>query len=174
VFVRDPWTTLTVPQSGPVNTLSGEPAGNDQALLRQLHALALAIYQAQQDIRAAQGRGDASYARARLLDLQRLRDLFQQTAAQFHSNDMELMSGIDRFILAAGTWIEQSMASLPGTLAAIPNAVIDGVGLIGRKVGEQGGTILLGASVPILLVGGMLVWFLLQAEKSRTVRRLVR
>lgn len=174
MFIRDPWTTTTVQQAGPVATLSGEPAVSDQVLLRQLHALAQSIYQAQQDIRAAQQRGDTSYAQARLVDLRRLRDLFQQKAAAFHSNDVELMGGIDRFILAAGTWIEQSMASLPGAIAAIPNAIVDGVGLIGRKVGEQGGSVLLGASVPVILVGGMLVWFLLQAERSRTVRRLVR
>lgn len=157
-------------QAGPLNALSGVTDGTDQVLLRQLHALALSLYQAQQDVRAAQGRGDVAYATKRLEDVQRLRDLFQQTAAQFRSNDPELLTAMDRFILATANWIDQSLGALPNAVAAIPNAVVDGIGKMGVKLGMTAFQV----SIPLLALGGLALWFLLRAEKSRIVRRLVR
>jgi len=169
MFIRDPWSTETWQQAGPVNALSGVSDATDQVLLQRLHALALSLYQAQQDVRNAQARGDIGYAGKRLEDVQRLRDLFQQTAAQFQSNDADLLGAVDQFILAAGTWIEQSVGHLPDAVAAIPNAIVEGIGKMGAKLG----TTALQVAVPFLVLGGLALWFLSYAEKSRTVRRLV-
>lgn len=139
---------------------------SDQALLRQLHGLALTIYQAQQDVLAAQARGDVAYVGARLQDLRRLRDLFADTARRFQANDPAVLGALDRFILGAGTWIEQSVDALPGAIAAIPNAILKALGDIANEAGKQA----TGAILPWLIGGSLVLVFLFYAEKSSTVR----
>lgn len=168
MFVHDPWSTETYQQAGPWNTLAGDPpTKTDPVLARQLHGLALAIYQAQQDILAAQARKDTGYVQARLVDLGNLRTLFAQTAAQLQANDPELLTAMDRFIVSAGGWIDQAVGALPGAIAAIPNALIDALQKILTKL--EGSAIQL--TLPLLALGGILIFFLLQAEKSSTVRK---
>jgi len=141
----------------------------DQILMRQLHAIALTIYQAQQDILAAQARGDTAYVRARLQDLQRMRGFFETTAAQLRGNDPLALSSVERFILAAGTWIDNSVRALPGAIAAIPNALISAIGDIGSHAGSS----LLGAALPWLAVGALVLFAVTKAERTRTYRRYV-
>jgi hypothetical protein len=159
VFIRDPWSTETWQQRGPVviNALSGDPVGTpDQVMLQQLHALAVAIYQAQQDAKAAQERGDIQYATNRIQEVARLRDQFQVLAHQFVGVDA--LGGVDAFILKTGTWVEQSMKALPGALAAIPSAF---------------GQATFMALLPWVGAGLLVLWFLGRAEKSRTFSKYV-
>ncbi len=150
------------------------PAESDAVLLRRLHGLALTLYQAQQDIQSAQLRGDLAYARSRLLDVERLRDLFNTTAQQFQGNDPEalgafgvFLSGVAGFILDVRTWIEGG--GLVRAATFIPRTVLDAIGTVGQKAGWTG----VGIALPVLALGGLALWFLFQAEKSRTVRRYV-
>lgn len=134
-------------------------AATDQVLMQRLHGLALALYQAQQDVRAASQRGDQDYALDRMQDVKNLRDLFARTADEFRANDPAgtQISGFDRFLLGVDQWITAAIAALPGAIAAIPRAIGSG---------------LLGAALPWLLGGVVIVAFLKYAEGSRTVRKL--
>lgn len=170
MFVRDPWDTETGQQAGPWTALGDVPPAEDQAALRTLHGLALAIYQAQQDVLAAQRRNDVAYVRQRVQDVARLRDLFRQKAAAFETADASLMGSLEGFMAGVATWVDQAIAAIPGAIQAIPNAVIEGVAGIGRKIATEG----LKLSLPLFLLGGGLLFFLRQAERSRIVRRVVR
>lgn len=173
MFIRDPFSTLTYQQAGNPVMLAGVSSGDsDQVLLQRLHGYALAIYQAQQDIQQAQGRKDAAYAQARLIDLGNLRDLFQTTATQFQGNDADaigafgqFMAGVADFINQVKAWIDAG--GISSAVAFIPNTILDAIGKIGQKAGMTA----LGISLPLLALGGLLLFFIVQAEKSPTVRR---
>jgi hypothetical protein len=175
MFIRDPWTTTTWQQSGNPVMLAGLGASeSDSTLLTRLHALALSLYQAQQDVISAQGRGDTVYVQSRLQDVQRLRDLFNVTAQQFQGNDAEaigafgqFLSGVADFERQVGDWI--AAGGIGKALAFIPNQVIGAVGIIGQKAGA----VALGISIPVLLLGAALLVFLGKAERTRTFRRYV-
>ena len=92
MFTRNPYNKLMIQQAGPVviNALSGDPVySSDQIAMQQLHALALSLYQAQQDVLRAQQRGDVSYVQSRLQDIARFRDIFRTKAQQFQIADAE-------------------------------------------------------------------------------------
>lgn len=130
---------------------------SDQVLYQRLHGLALSLYQAQQDVRAASQRGDQAYAVARMEDVKQLRNLFAETADEFRQNDPSAqVSTFDRFLLGVDAWISQALAALPGAIAAIPRAIGSG---------------LLSAAVPWLLGAVVLVALLKYAETSTTVRK---
>jgi hypothetical protein len=175
VYVRDMQTASMFPhggltflgQSSPGAT--AESDARDQVLVRQLHAIALTIYQAQQDILAAQARGDTAYVQARLQDLQRMRTLFERTAAEYRGNEPLVLSGIEQFIASAGTWIDNSIKALPGAIAAVPNAILDALEKFLSRAGQDAFKALL----PWLVVGAIVLFALKQAEKTRTYRKVV-
>lgn len=169
MFIRDPWTTTTGPVAGPVVAGLGALATSDQALLRQLHATALAIYQAQRDVLAADARGDMPYVSARLVDLQRMRDLFVDTAARFRANDPEALTAMDQVILSVGTWIQEAVDAAPGAIAALPNIFLDAVG----KIGVKAGTTAIAISLPLIGLGLLVLWLVGRAERTRTYRKVV-
>lgn len=169
MIVRNPWTTEPFQSGGPWNSLGAVPGATDRALLTELHALALSIYQATQDVLAAQVRGDFDYVQRRTQDVRRLRDIFQATSQQFTASDPYALGAIDRFILGTGTWIEQAVRALPGAIAALPIALVDG---LGRVAGKAGWTVL-GVSVPVILLALAAIYVVTQAEKTGTGRRLL-
>ncbi len=81
---------------------------------KQLHALAVAIYQAKQ-------RNDKADAAALLVR-------FQALANELASYNTTDLTPFDNFVLATGQWIETSVDAIPRALAALPAAV--GGGLI--------------------------------------------
>lgn len=166
MFIRDPYTTETYQQAGPYTSYIGSTPAEDQAALKTLHALALSIYQAQQDVLAAQGRGDVAYVQKRLQDVSTLRNLLAQKSAQFVTSDTGALGALDRFILGTGTWVEQSLKALPGAIAFIPKAIIDALADIAQHAGIKA----IGVSIPLFLLGGALLYFIFQAEKSSTIR----
>lgn len=174
-FARNMVTGLLAPQQQQM--LGAVPGASEQALYRELHGLALALYQAHQDVLAAQARGDVPYMRARLQDAANLQRLFADTAAQFRATgqltDPDGLTAIDRIIVTAGNWIQASVAALPGAIAALPNAFVAALALILEKAGGAATK----AVFPwIVLLGGLgLVLFLgvRKAETTRTYRRYV-
>jgi hypothetical protein len=118
----------------------------------------------------AQARGDVDYVQARIQDVQRLRNMFQQTAQQFRGNDPVSLTAIDRFILATGTWIEQAVKALPGAIAALPSAIVDGFG----QATGQAGVSVLKAILPWVGIGVVVLWLVNRAEGTATGRRLLR
>lgn len=99
--------SLTQPGLGETDTRS------DTYLLTQMHALAIAIYQAKQ-------RGDKA-------DVEALLQRFNALADEYRANGSD-MTATDNFILAVGNWIETSVDAIPAAIAALPTAV--GSGLI--------------------------------------------
>lgn len=102
-------------------------------LVRELHATAIAINQAK--------------ARKDIAGVQNLMQHFRDVADQYISlgaqADAAEFSWLDKFILATGTWIEDSIKALPGAIAAVPSAIGEGI---------------IKASFPfILLFGGYIV-----------------
>lgn len=104
--------SLTQPGLGA--TLADTPEHSDTYLVQQMHALADAIYQARQ-------RGDKAGVAAML-------DRFQALAEEYRSHGSGDLTGTDRFILATGKWIEDSVTVLPSAISALPVAI--GKGLI--------------------------------------------
>lgn len=85
----------------------------DTFLVQQMHALALAIYQARQ-------RNDKA-------GVQALLDRFRLLANEYRSRGADV-TPFDNFINAVGVWIETSVDAIPDAIAKLPQAV--GVGLI--------------------------------------------
>lgn len=103
--------SLTQPGLGETVNVTGSV---DTFLVKQMHALAIAIYDARQ-------RGDKQTV-ALLLDR------FKALADEYRARGAGDLSGTDRFILATGQWIEDSVTAIPSAISALPKAV--GVGLI--------------------------------------------
>lgn len=165
-IIRSPWTTEIGPYRG---AALGALATDPQVILRQLHGLAIAIYQAQQ--RAAQNPG------VEVTNVRNLLAQFQVVARRFleasEGADPTKLGALDRFVLATGTWIEQSVQVLPRALSAIPRAFVDA---IGESTGAVGWATLR-ALVPFALLGVLLFagarGAVREAEKTRTYRRYV-
>lgn len=169
MIVRNPWTAAMFQSGGPWNTLGAVPGATDRALLTELHALALTIYQATQDVLAAQARGDVVYVQRRIQDVERMRGIFQATSEQFAGNDSYALGAIDRFILGTGTWVAAALRALPGAIAALPIAIVQGVG----KVAGVTGAVTFGALLPWVGAGLLVIWLVTKAEKTGTGRRLL-
>lgn len=103
---------------------------DDAWYVRNLHALAIAIYQAKQ-------RNDK-------IGVQNLLQRFRMLADEYESRGDSDMTAFDNFILATGDWIETSVDKIPQAIAALPYAV--GAGLI------QG-------ALPWALLGLGYLWF---------------
>lgn len=103
---------LTLTQ--PVGFGAIEDTSRDTYLVRQMHAIAVAIYQAKQ-------RGDKA-------DAANLLTQFQELADEYRARGASDMTPFDNFVLATGQWISDSVDAIPSALAALPTAV--GSGLI--------------------------------------------
>ena len=105
-------TSLTQPGLGA--TADATDDARDAFLVRQMHALAIAIYDAKQ-------RGDKTTVAALL-------SRFEALADEYRARGTADFSGTDRFILATGQWIEDTVTAIPSAISALPKAV--GSGLI--------------------------------------------
>ena len=85
----------------------------DTFLVQQMHALAESIYQARQ-------RGDKATVIALL-------DRFKDLADEYRARGDADLSGTDRFILATGKWIQDSVTVLPSAISALPQAIGSGI-----------------------------------------------
>ena len=142
----------------------------EQAKWRQLHALALSIYQAQQRANQHLASGNLAQAQREASVVLTLRTLFAVKAREIQAlvPGMDL-SWLDRMVVATGEWVAAVLQALPGALAAIPNAFLDGAALIALRAGENTAK----AAVPWALIVVGLVGLLLLIEKTRTSRRFV-
>jgi hypothetical protein len=104
-------TSLQQPGLGETVNVTGN---RDTFLVQQMHAVATSIYQAKQ-------RGDK-------ITVSALLDRFKALADEYRGLGAGDLSGTDRFILATGQWIEDSVTAIPSALSALPQAV--GSGLI--------------------------------------------
>jgi hypothetical protein len=86
-------------------------------LLTELHATAIAINQ-------AMARNDVASVRA-------MRAHFQDVANRYTSlgaaADASEFSWLDNFLLSTGSWVERSLAALPGAISALPQAIGEGL-----------------------------------------------
>lgn len=139
----------------------------EQAKWKQLHALALATYQAQQRAIALRRAGNEGAAFGQVQTVQTLRGLMGTKVAEIQTMTQDDLSPFDRIVLQVGDWVVAFLQALPATVAAIPNALVEGLGLIARKAGTEAGKALLPVAIGAIAV-------LLLAERSSTVRRLVR
>lgn len=148
-FIRSPYSGLSPFHVGPSFGLGST---TDQDLLKQLHALAVSIYAAQQEAVQLSRSGQPELARKRVLDVSALRDQFQAVAEAFRKNDPSgtQLSWIESGLLSLGTWIEQSLAALPGAIAALPKAIGEGLAM---------------GAVPWVLLGLGALYFLGRARK---------
>ncbi len=81
-----------------------------------------------------------------------------------HPSDL---TPFDNAILAVGDWANQVLSYLPNAIAAIPKAILDGLGNIAKDAGNS----LLDASLPWLVLGGIGLFALTKVEKTRTYRK---
>lgn len=84
----------------------------DTHLVREMHRLADAIYQAKQ-------RNDKVAAESLL-------DQFKAVASEYGARGNDL-TATDRFVLAVGDWIEKSIDAIPSAIAALPKAIGSGL-----------------------------------------------
>ena len=167
-MLRSPWTFETA-YAQDVYANLGELATDPQALYKQLHALALSMYQVKQRIQGHEAAGHVELVRAELKTLVYLRDLFADTARRFEAtgND-EGLNIAEQVLLSSGTYIDSVLKALPGAVIAIPSAFIQATGQLLTKAGG----IALGAALPWGLLAVGAVALLLYAERSSTVRML--
>lgn len=142
----------------------------EQAKWKQLHALALSIYQAQQRANQFQAAGDLSNAAGEVGTVQTLRGLFDRKADEIRMMTGSVLTDADDFILSVGEWVQDFVRAIPGATAAIPSAIIDGLAKIAGRAGASVGL----AALPWAAIALGVVGLLLVAEKSSTVRRLVK
>lgn len=84
------------------------------------------------------------------------------------------LTGLDGAMLAVQSWAQQTLAAIPGAIAALPNAVADGLTKIATNTGTD---LAQSIAVPALLIGGLLlagIAIVKQAERTRTGRALAR
>lgn len=101
------------------------------ALIRKLHTIAQAIYDARQA-------GDVA-------KVQTLLGQFQVVADQIRSQSKTDMTAIDRMILATGQYVEGVVDAIPQAIAALPKAAASGLALTLKPL-----------ILPALALGGLL------------------
>jgi len=152
-------------------------SGSDP-LLNQLHGLALsivaeraaanAILSKVSDADAEISDSDWFNLSAHLANIVTLQQQFRAAAAQRTAQDPYALSVFDNAILAVGDWASGVLSWLPTAIAAVPNAVIDGLTKVVQNTGKDAAAALL----PFGAIAVGLVGLLLLAEKSHTVRRV--
>ena len=108
------------------------------ALLKQLHAVAVNIYN-------ARTRGDVG-------EVARLRDQFAAIAEQIRKLGDQDMTAIDRFVLAVGNYVSGVVDAIPSAMAALPTAIAKGT---------------IQAAVPWVLGGVALLWIIHETPGAR-------
>lgn len=170
MIVRDSWTGEMNGAGFNVGLGAVQYSTDPRYWLQQLHALAISLYQAQQRAMDALNRGDSAQAYAELGTVKRLRSAFADVRDKFlaaaEAVDPTALAATDRVLLASGEWVSKFMSALPGALAAPFKAVVDATGQIGTAAGGA----IFKMSLPLVATGLLLVFFLMQAEKTRTVR----
>lgn len=143
-------------------------------LLQQLHALALQIVQQRNiangilsNVSNADAEVDFGALDAALQRIVSLQQQFRAVAAQRTAQDPYALGAFDSAILAIGNWAQSTLDAIPAGIAAVPNAVVNGL----AKIVQNAGGAALGAAVPFGLLAAAGVGLLLFAEKSRTVRK---
>lgn len=182
MFVRDMLDASMLRQStttpflgDAMDDVSSQSDGTDP-LLVQLHQLALLIVQLRREADAilnqvsnADGTPDMDQLTILLQQIAQYVTEFKRVAAQRTAQNPYALSGADQAILDIGNWAQGVVNALPNAVSAIPNALLDAAG----KIIGNAGSDLVGASVPWLIGGGLLLVLVLQAEKSRTYRKAV-
>lgn len=182
MFVRDSLTATMLMQQNATSFLgdamdnAADDDGSDDPLLHQLHQIALVIVALRNQangILSQVANADSTP------DLDALTGLMQQiavqvqnfrnVAAQRQAMNPFALSSFDQAVLDIGTWAQGVVQALPGAISAIPNALVNAAGQIAGNAGSA----LLGASVPWLIGGGLVLMLVLQSEKSRTYRKVV-
>lgn len=102
--------SLTQPGLGETLNVSGNL---DTFLVKQMHALAIAIYDAKQ-------RGDKVTVAALL-------ERFSALADEYRARGDADLSGTDRFILAVGAWLDGVVQAIPDATSALPKAIGAGI-----------------------------------------------
>lgn len=181
MFVRDALTATMLMQQNATSSLGDamdDAAADDSAdpLLSQLHQIALVIVSLRSQansLLANVGNANADVDMDLLTRLMQQIDVqvqsFRAIAAQRNAQNPYQLTPYDTAILDIGTWAQGVLQALPGAVSAIPNALVNAAGNI---IGNAGSAVL-GASVPWLIGGGLVLLFVLQAEKSRTYRKAV-
>ena len=82
-------------------------------LVRELHATAVAIYQ-------AKTRGDVTGVQNLLAHFRAVAEAYRRTGASD-------LSQFDALILETGRWVEKALAAVPGAVAALPLAIGEGL-----------------------------------------------
>jgi hypothetical protein len=194
MWVRDAWTALTLPQQEATLTLgdvvedaaagiplTGDP--DEDLSLQELHALAQlmvqqrAIFEAElshvSDADAVVDWEAMETAAANMVEVKRY---MVQISAERGATNPYALSWIDNTLLAVGTWAQGTMHQLVGA----PSAVIGYVTTLGQQVVTGTGAVLsaattsaLKALVPVFLLGGVVLYGVRQAERTRTYRRYV-
>ena len=143
-------------------------------LLQQLHSLAVQIIaqrNAANAILSNVSNADASVdwdgLNTALANIVSLQQQFKSVAAQRTAQNPYALSAFDNAILAVGDWAQATLNALPGAIAAVPDAIVNGLG----KIVQNAGGAAFVASVPFLALAAAGVGLLLFAEKSRTVRK---
>lgn len=90
----------------------------------------------------------------------------QWKGANPYAHDLNLANDYLAFL---ADWAQGMIQAIPETIAAVPNAVVDGLG----NIASHGGQVAFGAILPWLAVGGAVLVFLKYAEKSRTFNKVV-
>lgn len=135
---------------------------SDSALLKELHATAIGIKTAHDAAIAAAAAGNEPLALQYIESVTTLRQHFAEVAGAFQANDPTRLSTFDNFLLTVDAWVTNALRTLPGAIAAIPNAIYAGV----AQATQTAGWATLGALVPWILVGGLVLYGLKEGRKA--------
>lgn len=150
--------------------------------MRTLHSIALSINQLRNEAMAAAARGDTARVAEDLAGVEQMRSIFRTVSARFVSRGVEgsaaqyfnaALVSIDNVVTTLRRWVTEGIQAVPGAIAAIPNAVIDGLANVLDKLIARTGQSALKLSVPIVLLVLGAVFLVSKAESTRTYRRYV-
>lgn len=187
MFVRDAWTGNLMPGNmtwlngvaGASESIVSDASVSSDPLFNQIRALSHQMAPLQQSVNSiisSVSNADAPAVNMDLLasqvvTLAGLHAQFNQLVAQWkgqnpYAGDLQLATDYTAFLSA---WARSVLDAIPGVIAAVPNAVVDGLG----KIASNTGSVVFGALMPWLAVGGLVLFAVTQAEKTRTYRKVV-
>jgi hypothetical protein len=150
-------------------------ATDSRVLYQQLHATAVAIYQAKERINAELAAGDYATAQAETDNLKNLRAIFADLANRFRAAGARedfiaeygdawysgMLAQLDAYILATGEYLGEVARGLPGAILELPSRLL-----------QQTGWELVKIAVPVVLLGIVAIKLIAEAEKTTTGKRL--